>query len=247
VNSAGVSQGSQSYDVYGAQSSGGTPPGGFGFAGEQWDSSTGLQYLRARYYDPTIGRFISRDPMSAIPGWTGSPYGYGGGNPVNVTDPTGLCGGWLSALCGATPSNVLGAFGRAEQNVGASTGFLGGILRNVGLWAARGLMEYVSDPQTWASYAVLASGLAAGAACSADALSGGQAQDACSGALIVFGAAVLLRYNMLQDSGMSTAEIACQIGTDLASLAPGGGALVEATLNAITQQIIGDSTCSLVT
>jgi RHS repeat-associated protein len=93
VNSAGGIQASQSYDIYGAQSSGGTPPGGFGFAGEQSDG-TGLPYLRARYYDPSIGRFISRDPMSAQPGWTGSPYGYGGGNPVNATDPTGLGVDW---------------------------------------------------------------------------------------------------------------------------------------------------------
>jgi hypothetical protein len=35
--------------------------------------------LRARYYDPTMGQFLSRDPLSAL---TRSPYGYAGDNPL---------------------------------------------------------------------------------------------------------------------------------------------------------------------
>jgi RHS repeat-associated protein len=36
----------------------------------QWvDGSTGLQYLRSRNYDMETGRFISRDPLSSMPGW----------------------------------------------------------------------------------------------------------------------------------------------------------------------------------
>ena len=34
----------------------------FGFTGQQQDSESGLYYLRARYYSPTLGMFISRDP-----------------------------------------------------------------------------------------------------------------------------------------------------------------------------------------
>ena len=41
------------------------------FAGEYTDTETGFVYLRARYYDPATGQFISRDPLTAI---TGSPY-----------------------------------------------------------------------------------------------------------------------------------------------------------------------------
>ena len=40
----------------------GTWPGSFWFAGEQYDPDTGLIYLRARYYDPALGRFLSVDP-----------------------------------------------------------------------------------------------------------------------------------------------------------------------------------------
>lgn len=36
---------------------------GYGFAGEPVDSSTGLTYLRTRYYDPITGRFTARDDL----------------------------------------------------------------------------------------------------------------------------------------------------------------------------------------
>jgi len=62
----------------------------FGFTGEQVDPS-GLVYLRARMYDPAIGRFIQRDTMF---GWRGDSarlnrYGYATNNPLAFTDPSG--------------------------------------------------------------------------------------------------------------------------------------------------------------
>jgi RHS repeat-associated protein len=56
------------------------------FTGEQWDGESGLYYLRARYYDPAIGRLVTKDP---IPG--GNLYAYAGNNPVRCVDPGGLC------------------------------------------------------------------------------------------------------------------------------------------------------------
>lgn len=58
---------------------------------EYTDAETGFQYLRARYYDPATGQFISRDPLVAV---TRSAYGYTGGNPLNRIDPAGL--NWIS-------------------------------------------------------------------------------------------------------------------------------------------------------
>ncbi len=55
----------------------------FTFTGEQADPTTGLEYLRARYYDSEAGRFISRDPY-------GGGYLYTSNNPTNMVDPTGL-------------------------------------------------------------------------------------------------------------------------------------------------------------
>ena len=61
------------------------------YAGEQTDS-TDLQYLRARYYDPAVGRFMSQDPLPLL-----QRYAYVGNNPANFVDPTGLCG-WQDLL-----------------------------------------------------------------------------------------------------------------------------------------------------
>lgn len=53
---------------------------------------TGLIYMRARYYDPEVGRFITADPMPGRPDLpqTLNPYAYAHNNPVNLTDPAGL-------------------------------------------------------------------------------------------------------------------------------------------------------------
>ena len=58
------------------------------FAGESFDTSTGLYFDRARYYNPQLGRFISEDPI----GYAGSGanlYAYCGDNPTDATDPFG--------------------------------------------------------------------------------------------------------------------------------------------------------------
>ena len=62
----------------------------FGFAGEQFDT-TGLLHLRARQYNPTIGRFTTVDPVQpGAPGTTGyNLYTYAANNPTTFTDPTG--------------------------------------------------------------------------------------------------------------------------------------------------------------
>ncbi len=76
------------YDPYGnVEAQTGTATSHFGFAGEYTDTETGLTYLRARYYDPSTGQFLTRDPLEAM---TGQPYAYAGNNPTNYTDPLGL-------------------------------------------------------------------------------------------------------------------------------------------------------------
>lgn len=92
VGDSGVVSKSFRYAAYGAivQSMGGSPTL-LGFAGELTDPS-GLIYLRARWYDPAVGRFISSDPYLggvAIPSSL-NPFGYGHGRPTLFTDPLGL-------------------------------------------------------------------------------------------------------------------------------------------------------------
>jgi RHS repeat-associated protein len=91
VDASGNPVNAYTYDVYGkTKTATGPQSNDFQFAGEQGDASTGLQYLRARYYDTATGRFMSRDPLASRPGWAGHPFAYAGGNPVNATDPSGL-------------------------------------------------------------------------------------------------------------------------------------------------------------
>jgi len=57
------------------------------FTGEDYDVTSSLLYLRARYYDPDVGRFISRDSIGVNGGI--NLYAYCGNNPVNWVDHTG--------------------------------------------------------------------------------------------------------------------------------------------------------------
>ncbi|MBI3801024.1 MAG: hypothetical protein HY268_29130 [Deltaproteobacteria bacterium] len=74
------------------EGTGGSP---FLFNGELWDADAGLLYLRARWYDPSIGRFISRDPFlgSVEDPQTFNAYAYARNDPVNRVDPSGLQSG----------------------------------------------------------------------------------------------------------------------------------------------------------
>ncbi len=80
------------YDAFGnliAQA--GTTPNEFRYTGEQYDPNVGFYYLRARYYDPAAGRFISTDPCqgSVFDPPSLHKYLYTKNNPVNHVDPSG--------------------------------------------------------------------------------------------------------------------------------------------------------------
>ncbi len=88
-----------------------------GFTGEYTDAETGFVYLRARHYDPATGQFLTRDPLEAL---TRSPYGYVEGNPVNLTDPSGVGFGKGLVKGAGEPSRALGPTGTAfRRGVGA--------------------------------------------------------------------------------------------------------------------------------
>jgi len=79
------------YDPFGGSTEAGEASDNpFQFTGRENDG-TGLQYNRARYYSPSTARFISQDPA----GFEGSGpnlYGYVGGSPLDLVDPTGEIG-----------------------------------------------------------------------------------------------------------------------------------------------------------
>jgi RHS repeat-associated protein len=61
------------------------------YRGEQFDLDLGLYYLRARYYNPATGGFLSRDPLdgNAIDPASLHKYLYANGDPINGIDPMG--------------------------------------------------------------------------------------------------------------------------------------------------------------
>jgi len=72
----------------------GTVVNPYRYAGYRWDAETGMYYLNARYYLPSVGRFITRDSFH---GFEDEPqsvnlYVYTKNNPVNIIDPTGHWG-----------------------------------------------------------------------------------------------------------------------------------------------------------
>lgn len=71
----------------------GAAPNGPGYTGHVNDPDTGLVYMQARFYDPDTGRFLSIDPVNVSAGnvLTFNRYVYADNNPINKSDPTGMC------------------------------------------------------------------------------------------------------------------------------------------------------------
>ncbi len=92
ANESGVVTDTYSYDAFGNLiSSTGSTENYYRYCGEQFDETTGLYYLRARYMDTSTGRFISQDSYA---GSISDPvslhkYLYANANPVTYTDPSG--------------------------------------------------------------------------------------------------------------------------------------------------------------
>jgi RHS repeat-associated protein len=87
TDSTGATVATYTYDDYGRLSaSTGSPANPFGYSGQYTDAESGLQYLRARYYEPATGQFLSRDPAMAS---TRDVYGYAARSPFGYVDPTG--------------------------------------------------------------------------------------------------------------------------------------------------------------
>ena len=86
------------------------------YAGEYYDEETGLYYLRARYYNPEIGRFISEDTYRGdlMDPLTLNYYVYCQGNPIKYTDPSGNFGELVGSLY--EKSDILAAIAALVQS-----------------------------------------------------------------------------------------------------------------------------------
>ncbi|NJR32299.1 MAG: RHS repeat-associated core domain-containing protein [Chamaesiphon sp. CSU_1_12] len=98
------------YDSFGNSTASTTADFRYGYTGRELDEETGLYYYRARYYDPSLGRFISEDPIGFSAGDT-NLYRYVGNSPTNFTDPSG---NFVQAILGIM---VLGGLFAAATNI----------------------------------------------------------------------------------------------------------------------------------
>jgi RHS repeat-associated protein len=86
TDTTGAVTDSYTYDVFGATTHTGTATQPFTYTGQQQDASAnrGLVYLRARMYDPALGRFLTKDPLPF-----GQRYAYADSDAVHATDSWG--------------------------------------------------------------------------------------------------------------------------------------------------------------
>ncbi len=140
VNGGGLVE-TYDYEAFGVRRGPGPNLSPYGFNAEQLDSETGLIYLRSRYYDPTLGRFLTRDPFSgsqyAVPSF--NPYAFVQNDPVNNVDRDGEIANFL---------------------IGAGLGLLSQYVQDVALNVIEGrnnsLGEIFTPTSSWESYAASA-------------------------------------------------------------------------------------------
>jgi RHS repeat-associated protein len=92
TDAAGVVTDTYDYDAFGnIVARTGTTPNDYLYAGEQYDADAGFYYLRARYMNPSVGRFVSMDTFEGDVAEPASlhKYTYAENNPVNLVDRSG--------------------------------------------------------------------------------------------------------------------------------------------------------------
>ena len=90
TNSSGSTLAQYTYEPFGNTTATGSSTSTYQYTGRENDG-TGLYFYRARYYNPSLQRFVSEDPIG-FGGGQANLYAYVGNSPVNMIDPTGRDG-----------------------------------------------------------------------------------------------------------------------------------------------------------
>ena len=123
ANTAGSLAQTYTFDSFGKQTaSSGSLMNPFQYAARESDTETGLYYYRARYYDPTAGRFLNEDPIQFAGDGTDF-YRFVGNNATNLVDRFGL-----QSATDAIPWPRILPFPIVSPWARAAGGFIGGIL-----------------------------------------------------------------------------------------------------------------------
>ena len=138
----------------------------FRYCGEYYDTESGTIYLRARYYDPVIGRFISRD---SYPGKNEDPlslnlYTYCENNPIWGIDPSGhfKLPNWVKKAAGAVKDFASSTVGKVV--IGTAVIATAAIVTVATGGAAAGVAGYLAAGALNGAIAGAASGTVIGAA-----------------------------------------------------------------------------------
>jgi RHS repeat-associated protein len=145
TNNLSTTDATQRFDAWGNKvASTGTAPR-YGYTGREPDE-TGLIFYRARYYDPTLGRFTQRDPVGLRGGM--NRYAYVGGNPIGYKDPSGeiifnLGAAGIGAGIGAAAGGITAYFNGGSLSdiaTAAAIGAVGGAVTGFTFGAAGSLV-----------------------------------------------------------------------------------------------------------
>ncbi len=125
----------------------------FGYTGRYTDTDTNLNWNGARWYSPSLGRFISTDP-SEFDGGSSNLYEYAMNDPTNLSDPSGLNPQGFGSLTPATisvPPEILADFQNStptytvQSAIGAAPFSEAEIRNSFGQEAGRRYREQVDD------------------------------------------------------------------------------------------------------
>ncbi|MEN6355849.1 MAG: RHS repeat-associated core domain-containing protein [Armatimonadota bacterium] len=149
TDASGVAATQYVYDAYGELIADGATWNNYLFTGQMLDRTTGLYYLRARWYDPQSGRFVSRDTFIGDDSDPASlhRFVYCGDDPIDRVDPTGhdfSIGGMAAAsFIGATLGGISSAV--ANYALGKAITF-SSVIQGAAVGAVLGPLAYAWAP-----------------------------------------------------------------------------------------------------